>query len=190
MANIYVKLGWPEYQAYQQFDDFDEHSHYCPDDEIYFIEQQWLMEHDDRADEQPDSSTTIEYKDRTIELSSRYVGMDVPSWEKNGKPIHHHRVTIKVGYRKHTFDYWSGIANYRDTTVMSELEMIEAFDSFLSDCISANQSIDDFQNEFGYENVSECIRTYNACKEELEAWKNFFIDPNDLDNWLRETYDI
>lgn len=46
MGNIYVKLGWPEYQTYQQFDGFDEHSHYCPEDEVYFIEQDWLMEQD------------------------------------------------------------------------------------------------------------------------------------------------
>lgn len=190
MANIYVKLGWPEYQAYQQFDGFDEHSHYCPEDEVYFIEQDWLMEQDGHNEEQPDTTLVIDYKDGQIELSSRYIGMDVPFWAKNKKPIHHHKVTIKIGYHKHTFDYWSGLGHYQYSTTMTDQAMIEAFDSFLSDCISANQSIDDFQSEFGYENVSDCIRTYKACKEELEAWKNFFIDPYDLDNWLRETYDL
>ena len=81
--------------------------------------------------------------------------------------------------------------DYRnDVDSMTEKNCIEAFEMFISDCISANQSIDDFQSEFGYENVSECIRIYNACKESLEAWKNFFIDPYDLDNWLRDTYDL
>ena len=190
MTNIYVKLGWPEYQTYQQFDGFDEHSHYCPQDEVYFIEQQWLVEQDDKAVKKPDTSTTVEYKGIMIKLSSRYVGMGLPFWDKNGQPTHHHEVTININCRKHTFDFWSGIAHYQDTTMMTDMEMIEAFDSFLSDCISADQSIDDFQSEFGYENVSDCIRTYNACKRELEAWKNFFIDPYDLENWLRAAYDL
>lgn len=189
MANIYVKLGWPEYQHYQQFDDFDEHSHYCPEDEVYFIEQQWLIEQDARETAKPDASTSLEYNGKTIELSSRYVGIDKPSWNKKDR-CHHHIVTFKIDFKSHSFDFWSGMGLYQDTTVMSDKGMIKAFENFLSDCIAANQSIDDFQSEFGYENVSDCIRTYNACKEELEAWKNFFIDSYDLDNWLRETYDL
>lgn len=189
MENIYVKLGWPEYQAYQQFDDFDEHAHYCAEDDICFIEQQWLMERDAKESAKPDASTSFKYNDMTIELSSRYVGTDAPAWDSK-RQHHHHIVTVKIGRKSHSFDFWSGMGCYRNTTNMSEKDMIEAFESFLSECIAADQSIDDFQSEYGYEKASECIRVYNACKESLEAWKDFFIDPYDLDNWLRVTYDV
>ena len=103
--------------------------------------------------------------------------------------MHHHKVTISVGEKKHTFDYWSGPAHYKTTTVMTEGAMIDAFNNFLMDCTLGDQSIDDFQSELGYENVSECIRAYNACQKELEAWKKFFIDPYELENWLHDKYD-
>ena len=190
MVKLYFKLEWPEYQTYQQYEDFDEHAEYCAETNCYFIERDWLIEKEQQTSKElsPDSTTTIEYNGKEIELSSNYFGMACPPWDK--KPHHHHLVTIKIGCTKHSFDYWSGPMHYKDTTVMSKKEMIEAFESFLSDAIAANQSIDDFQSEFGYENVSECIRVYNSCKEELEAWKNFFIDPYDLANWLRDEYDL
>ena len=189
MENLYVKLGWPEYQAYQQINDFDEHSHYCSDDDVFFIEQDWLCEQEVVNIEQ-DASTTIDYNGTAIELSSCYVGKHQPFWEKDGQPMHHHRVTIKIGEKKHTFDFWGGLAHYKTTTVMTDQAMIDALYSFILDCTLADQSIDDFQSELGYKNVSECIRVYNACKEELEAWKQFFINPYELESWLREVYNL
>lgn len=185
MKNLYVKLEWPEYQAYQQLQDFDEHSHYCSDDDVMFIEQDWINEQDVQ-----DSSTTIDYNGTDIELSSRYVGKDSPPWETDNDPIHHHKVSVKIGSKKHTFDYWSGLAHYKSSTVMSDIAMIEAFDFFLTDCTMADQSIDDFQSELGFQKASECIRTYNACKESLEAWKQFYIDPQEIENWIREKYNL
>lgn len=191
MASLYLKLGWPEYQEYQQYDDFDEHACYSPENECYFIEQDWLLKRDAEDNSASDATIEIYYKEKTIEISSIYVGLGSPSWDKKGKTDHHHhKVTFKIGCKEHTFDYWSGLLCYKGSTVMTDNDMIAAFEDFISECISADQSIDDFQSEFGYENVSECIRIYNACKESLEAWKNFFIDPYDLDNWLRDTYDL
>lgn len=193
MANLYLKLGWPAYQAYQQYDDFDEHACYSPENECYFIEQEWLIEKSKKSNgDNFGQVTKLQYKDYEIKLSSRFVGYDLPEWEKKKSDKHpHHLVKIEIGCNSHTFDYWGSVMDYyNDVDSMTEKDCIEAFEMFLSDCISANQSVDDFQSEFGYENVSECIRVYNACKKELEAWKNFFIDPYDLDNWLRDTYDL
>ena len=189
MAKTYMKLEWPEYQHYQQFDGFDGHACFCAEDNCYFIETDWMMqqENDDaKKEREPDAVAYVKYKGKEIKLSSRFVGLDYPDWSKKDKR-QHQKITIEVDYKKHSFDYWRGLS-YPEQ--MKEKELIEAFECFLSDCISGDQTIDDFQSEFGYENVSECIRVYNACKAELEAWKNFFIDPYDLDNWLRDRYDL
>lgn len=197
MANLYLKLGWPEYQDYQQYDDFDEHACYSPENECYFIEQDWLISKDKKSDKKGFGPvTTLQYKDYEIKLSSRFVGYDLPEWEKKNSNKHpHHLVKIEIGYHSHVFDFWGSVVDYRsDVDIMTEKDRIEAFEMFLSDCISAdqNETIDDFCSEFGYDssNISECIRVYEACKKELEAWKNFFINPYDLDNWLRDTYDL
>lgn len=181
MENIYVKLGWPEYQTYQKYDEFDEHAHYCSDDDLYFVEKDWLEEC---------NAISIDYNGTEIKLFSYYVGKDRPQWEKNEEPIHHHKITIKIGDKRHSFDFWSGLAHYRLTTIMTGQAMIEAFDCFLVDCCYADQTIDEFQKELCYDNVSDCIRTYNACRNEFEAWKAFGIDHNELENWLRENYDL
>lgn len=101
----------------------------------------------------------------------------------------HHKVTVKTERASHTFDFWN---NDRNGHRMTAKNLIEAFEMFLSDGISYDNSrdINDFQSEFGYEKISECLGAYNGCKEAFEAWKNFFIDPYDLDNWIREEYDI
>lgn len=193
MASLYLKLGWPEYQEYQQYDDFDEHACYSPENECYFIEQDWLINKGkENNGASLDPITTLHYKDYEIKLSSRFVGYGLPDWEKKKSNKHpHFLVKFEIGCNSHTFDYWGSVMDYRnDIDSMTEKNCIEAFEMFIFDCVSANQSIDDFQSEFGYENVSECIKIYNACKESLEAWKNFFIDPYDLDNWLRDTYDL
>lgn len=197
MASLYLKLGWPEYQEYQQYDDFDEHACYSPENECYFIEQDWLI---NKGKENNGASfdpiTTLHYKDYEIKLSSRFVGYGLPDWEKKKSDKHpHFLVKVENGRHSHTFDYWGSVMDYHnDVDSMTEKNCIEAFEMFISDCISAdqNETIDEFCQEFGYDssNISECIRVYEACKKEMEAWKNFFIDPYELDDWLRETYDL
>ena len=38
------------------------------------------------------------------------------------------------------------------------------------------RDIDDFQAEFGYEKVSECLKVYNGCKETSEALDRIFTE--------------
>nr|MBQ4455805.1 hypothetical protein [Clostridia bacterium] len=38
---LYIKLGWPEYQEYQEKEGFDENSEYSPESDSYFIYLDW-----------------------------------------------------------------------------------------------------------------------------------------------------
>jgi len=133
-------------------------------------------------------TTTIDFNGTQIRLTSQFMRIDHPSWSKN-YPKAHHRITILTDSARHRFDFWH---SSEKGNVMTELELIEAFDMFLGDGISYDNArdIDDFAAEFGYDKVSECIKAYNGCKKEWEAWQKFCINPYDLSNWLRETYDI
>lgn len=51
-------------------------------------------------------------------------------------------------------------------------------------------SIDDFNSELCYEKVSECIRAYNGCVRQLNEFKDMFIDPYELGDYLREKYGL
>ena len=192
MANLYLKLGWPEYQEYQQYDDFDEHACYSPENECYFIEQDWLISKGKENDEESfDLVATLHYEKYEIKLSSHFVGYGLPEWEKSGSYKHpHFFIKIEIGRQSHIFDFWGSVMDYQNNVGhLTEKSCIEAFEMFLSDCISADQGLDDFCSEFGYSAI-EGVRLYEACKKELEAWKNFYINPYDLANWLRDTYDL
>ena len=41
MENLYIRVGWPEYQEYQQYEDFNDHSFYDVENDQYFIERKW-----------------------------------------------------------------------------------------------------------------------------------------------------
>lgn len=133
-------------------------------------------------------ATTINYNGTAIRLSSRFVGEDYPKWSKGFKKVHH-KITVKTDRASHTFDFWN---NDRNGHRMSAQNLVEAFEMFLSDGISYDNSrdIDDFAAEFGYEKVSDLLDAWNGCKAAFEAWEEFSIDPYDLDNWLREKYDL
>lgn len=76
---------------------------------------------------------------------------------------------------------------------LDEPNLREAFYFFLSDGIAYDNAIDidDFQSEFGYTKVSDCMKAYNGCKEALEKWKSLSsIDIYEITNWLQETYDL
>lgn len=48
--------------------------------------------------------------------------------------------------------------------------------------------IDDFQAQFGYEKVSECLKAYNGCKETSEALDRMFTE-EELEQ-LREEFEL
>ena len=38
---LYVRLGWPEYQECMDLQGFEENSHYDPIEDYYFIKKEW-----------------------------------------------------------------------------------------------------------------------------------------------------
>jgi len=133
-------------------------------------------------------ATIINYSDTPICVKARFVGEDCPKWS-HGFKKKHFKVTVSANEAVYTFDFWG---NTRTHKPMVRKELIEAFEMFLSEAIDYDncKNIDDFQAEFGFEKVSECIDAYDGCKKSWEAWKKFHIDAYELDNWLRETFNI
>lgn len=51
----------------------------------------------------------------------------------------------------------------------------------------SNGDIDEFQNEFGYEKASECIKTFNGCKQNYQKFHILFT--NDETKILNEYFE-
>ena len=129
--------------------------------------------------------TTINYNGTEITLSSEYVGTAYPLGKKYVKQ--HHEVSVWVGDEHIEFDF------YCNDYELGEDGLREAFYYFLSDGISYNNAkdIDDFQSEFGYTKVSECLDAYNGCKDAYDKWTNLCdIDIYDICNWMQEEYEL
>lgn len=128
--------------------------------------------------------TTINYNGTEIILSGEYVGTARPWGDKYVKQ--QHNVTVWIGDEHVEFDF------YCNDCELGEDGLREAFYFFLSDGIAYDNAtdIDDFQSEFGYTKVSECMDAYNGCKGAYDKWSQFGIDIYKITNWLQETYDL
>lgn len=129
--------------------------------------------------------TTINYNGTEITLSSEYVGTACPWGKEYVKQ--HHEVSVWVGDEHIEFDF------YCNDYELGEDGLREAFYYFLSDGIAYNNSMDmdDFQSEFGYTKVSECIKAYNGCKDAYDKWTSLCdIDIYDICNWMQEKYEL
>ena len=128
--------------------------------------------------------TKINYKGTEIKLSSKRQGVAYPWGEKYQKE--HHRIFVRVGDLRTQFEF------YCNTSEMKPQDLREAFYFFLGDGIAYKNAndIDDFQSEFGYEDVSECKKVYEGCKRAWYKWEDFGIDPYNLSNWMQEKYDL
>ncbi len=127
--------------------------------------------------------TEVVWKGKTLIVSSRHIGIDTPEWA-HGYKKHHFKVTVECDGRKFTEDYW------QPDSKMKVSDLRQVLETLCSDAIAGDQSIDDFQSEFGYEKASELIRTYNGCKKTLENFKDLFVNPYELGDYLRERYDL
>lgn len=127
--------------------------------------------------------TSIEFEGKTITISSRHIGIDTPEWA-HGYKKHHFKVTVECDGRKFTADYWQTDSKMKVSGLRQVLETL------CSDAIAGDQSIDDFQSEFGYEKASELIRMYNGCKKTLENFKDLFVNPYELGYYLIEKYGL
>ena len=130
--------------------------------------------------------TNIEWKGRTIEVSSRYVGFDTPFC--GGRKRNHFEILVSVPYcygrRAFISDFWQNDKKMKVTTLREALEI------FCSDATSGDMTVEDFKDEFGYEDAEQLFKVYNGCKEVLVNFRHLDLDPYELGNYLREKYDI
>jgi hypothetical protein len=133
-------------------------------------------------------AATIKYLGMQIKLSSSYKGTATP-WGDNFVK-QHHKVYVKLGnegvYKQIQFDF------YCNDVKLDKEKLCMALYYFLSDGIAYDNSrnIDDFQSEFGYTKVSECLKAYEGCKKAWEKWADFGIDPYLLANRLQKDYNF
>ncbi|MGM9777531.1 MAG: hypothetical protein ACI3ZD_04250 [Prevotella sp.] len=127
--------------------------------------------------------TKIEWNGKAIQVSSSHIGIDTPSWG-GGYKKHHFKIMVECDGKKFTEDFW------QPNEKMSVRGLCEVLENLCMDATYGDKSIDDFNSGLCYEKVSECIRAYNGCKAILEHFKEMFINPYDLGDYLREKYDI
>ena len=127
--------------------------------------------------------TNIEWNGKTIQVSSRHIGIDTPSWD-GGCKKHHFKIMVECDGNKFTEDFW------QPDEKMSVRGLRGVLENLCMEATYGDMSIDDFNSELCYEKVSECIKAYNGCKETLEHFKDLFINPYELGEYLREIYDL
>lgn len=69
---------------------------------------------------------------------------------------------------------------------MDKKELQFAFRAFVQDAEAGCMELDDFQDNFGYERASECVRVWEACKESKGKLESIKISQDDLYTVLEE----
>lgn len=127
--------------------------------------------------------TKIEWQGKAITISSHHIGIDTPAWG-GGYKKHHFRIEVECNEKKFKTDWWQSGEKMKVDNLRSCLETL------YMDATYGDMTIDEFNEELCYDKVSECIKAYNGCKETLGHFKDLFIDPDALGEYLREKYDI
>ena len=130
-------------------------------------------------------NTTINYNGTEIILYGNHIGTATPWGEKYIKQ--HFEIDVTINGKTAMFDF------YCNDYELDDKQLCEAFYFFLSDGIAYNNAkdIDDFQSEFGYTKVSECVDAYNGCKDAYDKWTRLCdINIYDICNWMQEEYEL
>lgn len=128
-------------------------------------------------------ATTINYNGTEIKIGSQRQGEK--DW--NGYPKQYHRISLTINGNKVTFGYYCNDAKLNDN------DKICALYCFVSDCISyANaRDMQDFANEFGYDDYKELNKIWKGIKREYEKWQSITdIDILDFSNYLTDNYEV
>ena len=86
-----------------------------------------------------------------------------------------YEVELNYNGRTYTTYYTDSVMAYRNGEGIDFKRVMECLlldKSAYDSC----RDIDDFQAEFGYEKVSECLKAYNGCKETSEALDRIFTE--------------
>ena len=86
-----------------------------------------------------------------------------------------YEVELNYNGETYTTHYTDSVMAYRNGEGIDFERVIECLlldKSAYDSC----RDIDDFQSEFGYEKVSECLKAYNSCKETSEGLERLFTE--------------
>jgi len=120
-----------------------------------------------------------------FQLTSTYKGDK--NWGCDVRNPNNHIITVtntKTG--KFTrFEFWESIV---EVEIKTERQLINAFECFLSDALAGiqNSDIDDFQSEFGYTSVKECIRAWKGCTNASRKAKRVVGDEDRICDLINE----
>ena len=86
-----------------------------------------------------------------------------------------YEVELNYNGRTYTTHYTDSVMAYRNG---KDIDFKRVMECLLLDksAYDGCGSIDDFQAEFGYEKVSECLKAYNGCKETSEGLDRLFTE--------------
>lgn len=137
------------------------------------------------------SKTEFKYKGITVVSELYKSGVEFPN--SNNEMLHNHfRIKAINGNSKISFDYYDSHHNYcKGHTELSENDIIQAFDCFINDSLSADMDFQYFCGEFGYDtDIRKAYKIYKACCKSLEkANKIIKGDLYDFANEFREAHE-
>ena len=99
------------------------------------------------------------------------------------------KYSLRVSYagKSYDFEYTESVMAHRNN---EPVEFERVMECLLLDANAYNNTrdIDDFQREFGYEKVSECLDAYEGCKKTAMALKEMFTE-EDIEELEKEVYE-
>lgn len=99
-------------------------------------------------------------------LDYKYLGKRINRNFGDNTPHNYYRIFLTRGKDLITFEFYDSILNTESgIKTLNNDSLLDAFNCFLMDCISYCNSngLSDFMTEFGYENVEDAERIYEAC---------------------------
>jgi len=102
--------------------------------------------------------------DETVEITS-ILKDTVEGWVNKHEYNNLFAVTVQSGAVKETFDYHISIADTnKGKRVLTDVDHIGAFYSFVGDGIAGLMDFEEFMDEFGYEDCRKGYRIHKACE--------------------------
>ena len=86
-----------------------------------------------------------------------------------------YQIELSYNGRTYTTYYTDSVMAYRNG---EDIDFKRVMECLLLDksAYDSCTDIDDFQAQFGYEKISECLKAYNGCKETSEALERLFTE--------------
>lgn len=125
------------------------------------------------------------YKD--FKIKSEYKGDKAAPWGDRQENWNNHIITVKniTTGKRTSFEFWASIMH---PEIQTEDDLLNAFECFVSDALSGENSFEDFCNEYGYDTDSRSAeRTHKACVKSNQKLKGIYAgDLYELANELNE----